>query len=239
MKNTIKLISSLVLTLALLCSMTVTAFADTARVTYEGDAGEFIFEPGSDYSPTDLFTNYKGVMPGDQITQVINVKNDASKKVDVEIFIKAIGPIDITDPDTMETVTAEQSADFLKEMNMTVTTSRGDELFDAPVDQTTGLDDWGSLGKFRSGADVDLNVVLNVPITMGNDCQDRIGALGWTFKVVEKPVPTKPTGETGTTEKDKKVKTGDDMNLFAVGGICIAAAVLALIVLLSRKQKRS
>ena len=80
MKNTIKLISSLVLTLALLCSMTVTAFADTARVTYEGDAGEFIFEPGSDYSPTDLFTNYKGVMPGDQITQVINVKKRRIKE---------------------------------------------------------------------------------------------------------------------------------------------------------------
>lgn len=228
MKKTIKLISSLVLALVLVCSMTVTSFAST--VTYEGDAREFVFQPGSECSPTDLFTNFKGVMPGDTLTQVVNVKNDASKKVDVEILMKADGAVGLYD------VSQEDSADFLKEMNLTVTAENGSELFNAPADQTAGLTDWVSLGHFKSGADVDLNVALNVPITMGNDFQQRIGALDWTFKVIEKPIPTETTAPPTENPKDDGAKTGDDMNVFLLGGICLAA--LAVIVVLAATKRR-
>lgn len=63
MKKTIKLISSLALALIMVISMTVTSFAASSSVTYEGNAKEFVFAPGSEYSPTDLFTTFKGVMP--------------------------------------------------------------------------------------------------------------------------------------------------------------------------------
>ena len=63
--------------------------AQGGEVTYTGDSGSFIFAPGSDHSPTDLFPDLKGLMPGDAITQRITVKNNASNKVKVKIYLRA------------------------------------------------------------------------------------------------------------------------------------------------------
>ena len=96
----------------------------------------------SDYSVTDLFTNFKGVMPGDTLTQQINVRNEASKKVNVKIYIRALGPAELENNNGEEIVSADDSADFLKEMKLTVETDSDKKLFDAPADQTAGLTDW-------------------------------------------------------------------------------------------------
>ena len=90
MKKTITILSSLVLVLILVCGTAAPSFAGESHVTYQGKAKDFVFQPGSSYSPTDLFTNFKGVMPGDQLTQQIQVKNDASKKSESETLHKKL-----------------------------------------------------------------------------------------------------------------------------------------------------
>ena len=50
--------------LALLLVMSNLA-ALAANVNYEGGAEKFVFLPGSELSDTDLFENFKGVLPGD------------------------------------------------------------------------------------------------------------------------------------------------------------------------------
>lgn len=216
MKKKFTVISSLVLALVMACGLAAPAFAGESHVTYQGKAKEFVFQPGSDYSPTDLFTNFKGVMPGDQLIQQIQVKNDASKQVKVKIYMKALGSVD------------QNSADFLKEMNLTVTENGKSELFKAPADQTAGLTDWVCLGTFYSGADVLLNVALDVPITMGNDYQDRIGALDWQFMAEEFPI---------ANDDPKAAKTGDDTNVLLYAGIAAAALVVAGIAVFARRRK--
>ena len=80
-----------------------------------------------------------------------------------------------------------------------------------------------SLGKFDSGAEVNLAVTLTVPITMGDECQSMIGALDWQFKVIETPIP-------------QESKTGDNMNLMIP--LCImAAAGLGAIVIFARRKR--
>lgn len=86
-----KKIITILITLAVLLSSTVTVFAEDGKVTYSGNAGNFVFEPGSEHSLTDLFPNFKGVMPGDTLTQKITVKNDADNKVKVKIYIRSLG----------------------------------------------------------------------------------------------------------------------------------------------------
>ena len=222
MKNILRKTICLLAVLVMVMATTATSFASS--VTYEGQAEKFIFAPGSEYSPTDLFTNYKGVMPGDQLTQQITVKNSASDKVDVEIFMRSLGASGLQSPeDGIAEVSAADSQDFLEEMTLTVVQNGSSELFHAPADETAQLTDWVSLGKFDSGAEVDLAVTLNVPLSLGNECQNLIGALDWQFKVVETPVP-------------QESKTGDSMNI--VLPICImAAAGLGAIVLFARRKK--
>ncbi len=246
MKKFFRIISSLVLALMLLCSTAVSFATGSSSVTYKGKAKEFIFQPGSDYSVTDLFTNFKGVMPGDTLTQQINVRNEASKKVNVKIYIRALGSAELENNNGEEIVSADDSADFLKEMKLTVETDSDKKLFDAPADQTAGLTDWVCLGTFRSGADVDLNVDLEVPITMGNDYQERIGALDWQFMAEEFPLdpddpstPTDPSDPNGPNDPDdpNKTKTGDDSNMLVYGLIALAALGGAAVVIVTRRRK--
>ena len=246
MKKFFRIISSLVLALMLLCSTAVSFATGSSSVTYKGKAKEFIFQPGSDYSVTDLFTNFKGVMPGDTLTQQINVRNEASKKVNVKIYIRTLGPAELENNNGEEIVSADDSADFLKEMKLTVETDSDKKLFDAPADQTAGLTEWVCLGTFRSGADVDLKVNLEVPITMGNDYQERIGALDWQFMAEEFPLdpddpstPTEPSDPNGPDDPDdpNKTKTGDDSNMLVYGLIALAALGGAAVVIVTRRRK--
>lgn len=214
MKRMRKLIFSVVLTLALVVSAAVPVFAADAAVFYDGDAQEFIFAPGSDYSPTDLFDNFKGVMPGDSLTQKITIQNDVSKKVNVKVYLRSIGA-------------KEDSEAFLSHLNLTVT-HNDDPLFSAPANETASLTDWVCLGTYASGAKTDLTLTLDVPITLDTSFEDAVGVLGWEFKVEEIPVEGQPD-------------TNDDLGILSYLWIGFAAAAVILtgvLLFLYRKRKQ-
>ena len=206
-----KKVLALIMVLALCLSLAPVALADSS-VTYKGQAEKFVFAPGSDYSPTDLFENFKGVMPGDTLTQKIDVRNAADNNVKVKIYMRALG----AHPDSEE---------FLSQMTLNVKDESGSELFDAPADQTAQLSDWVCLGTFYSGAAVTLDVTLNVPITMGDDFQEAVGYLDWEFMVEEFPI-----------EDDDPV-TGDDTPIGLYIAVCAVSAVVIVLLLVTRRKK--
>ena len=195
--------------------------AANGKVTYAGQAEQFIFEPGSEYSPTDLFPNFKGVMPGDTLTQQITVRNDAAKEVKVKIYIRSLGA-------------HEDSVAFLSQLGLTVRKSVDNEMaymFDAAADETAQLTDWVCLGTLYSGGEVNLDVVLSVPVELDNAYQDQIGYLDWEFMIEEYPVePDDP----------KPPLTGDDSNVWLWVAVLVGALVLSMIlfVIWRRKERK-
>lgn len=175
--------------LVLLAAVAVPVFAD-GNVSYDGAAGKFIFSPGSKFSPTDLFSEFKNVMPGDHLTQKITVKSNISDETKAKIYIRSRGA-------------AEGSEAFLSQLGIRVAVAQDNVMgymFDAAASETAQLSDWVLLGTLYSGGKVDLEVTLDVPITMGNEFQNAIGYLQWEFKVEEFPKedtdPTPPpTGD--------------------------------------------
>lgn len=214
-----KRLISLLAALTVLLGCAATAYAKDGNVTYTQSAGEFVFSPGSEYSPTDLFPNFKDVMPGDSLEQKITVKNNASKKVKVKIYIRSLGAHD-------------DSVEFLSQLKLRVTKSTDNNMaymFDAAANESAQLTDWVCLGTLYSGGVVNLNVILDVPVTMGNEFQAKIGYLDWQFKVEEFPVEdTDP----------QPPKTGDEFRLWPVAILMtVSAAGLSLIIVLRNKKK--
>ena len=204
----------------LLCMMAVLPVsAADGKVTYSGNAGNFVFAPGSDHSLTDLFPNFKGVMPGDTLTQKITVKNNADDKVKVEVYIRALGA-------------QAESAEVLSKLNLKVQKSAENEMaymFDATAEQTAQLADWVCLGTLYSGGEVNLDVTLSVPVELDNQFQNKIGSLDWEFMLKEFPVEN--------TDPTPPPPTGD-ISIGLVAGIAAASAVLFILLLWLRKKSQ-
>lgn len=205
----------LLITLALLCVLPLSGNA-AGRVSFDGDAEKFIFEPGSEHSPTDLFSDFKGVMPGDSITQKVYVKNDVTNNVKIKLYMRSLGA-------------HENSAEFLSRLGLRVTQEGDSPLFDAPADQSAQLTEWVYLGTFYSGAEIDLNVTLDVPLELGDDYQDAIGYLDWQFKVDSLPI---------SADDPKPPQTGDTTGLsLYVLLACVSGSVLILLPFMVGRRK--
>ena len=209
----------LMICLSLVCLMAIFTFssvsAEDGNVTYDGNAKDFIFAPGSEYSPTDLFADFKNLMPGDTISQKITIDNDISKEVKIKIYMRSLGA-------------DQQSQEFLSQLSLTVVQDGKTNLFDAPASETAQLTDWVYLGTLYSGGKIDLDVTVSVPITLGNDFQDAVGKLTWEFMVEELPVET----------TDPR-PTGDNTNIYvAMTVMSVSAAALTVVLALKKKKEQ-
>ncbi len=212
MKKLLSLFSAVVIALSLIISVSA-----ESTVTYSGNSSEFIFAKGSENSPTDLFENFKNVLPGDSITQQITVKNNASNKIKVKIYLRSLGA-------------HPESNEFLSQLSLKVKKSDDNDMaymFDAAANETAGLTEWVELGTLYSGGVVNLDVILDVPTSLSNDYGNQTGYIDWEFKVEELPLgPNDP----------KPPQTGDYTKPWLWVSLIAVSAGLIIFLLFKRKK---
>ena len=185
MKHIAKKSISFILMLLLVMSFATTAFAADSSITFTGFSSGFEFQPGSEYTETDLFQNFKNVVPGDTVTETITFTNSATDCDFVNLYMRAEAH-DETDnplsPNVAEKETVATMTEFLSKLSMKVWNGT-EPIYDASPDQLDGLKDNVFLGTFRTGETASLKVELSVPIELDNKYANRVGEVDWIFHV--------------------------------------------------------
>lgn len=198
MKKSCKAIFSLVLMLLMVMSLASTALAASPSITFNGFTSGFDFQPGSEYTETDLFGNFKNVMPGDTVTETITFTNSAADCDFVNLYMRAEAHDETENPltysEAFENADGKDQANISGQRDETVATMteflsklsmkvwNGTELiYDASPDQLDGLKNNVFLGTFRTGETATLKVELSVPIELGNEYANRVGEVDWIF----------------------------------------------------------
>ena len=171
--------------LLMVVSLAATVFAASASITFDGFSKGFDLRPGSEYTQTDLFENFKNVMPGDTLTQTITFTNSAADCDFVHLYMRAEVHDEAKNP-LSENVAAKETlvtmTDFLSKLSMKVW--NGTELiYEASPDELDGLKNNVFLGTFRTGEKATLTVELHVPIELGSEYANRAGEVDWVFHV--------------------------------------------------------
>jgi len=201
------------LTAVMLCSI-LAITAGAANVTYGGSSAGFV------YAPEDMFQGFKDLMPGDSVTETITVKNDASKDVNVTLYLRSLGA-------------TEESTELLSKLQLTVTAESGKELSATDAAGKGGLTDWTYLGSFQSGEETELKVTLTLPKELTNETAAKIGEITWEFASEEKPVESAPKMFVGQIFESE---TGTI--IFVLAAVALATVAVLLIPRFVSKTKK-
>ncbi len=247
MKKSMKKLLSLVMVIAALAALTVPALAADAVVSRQGTNGLVIETTGSGYTDTDLFGNFKDVMPGDELTENITIKNNVSGFDYVKLYIRAVphdeqgNPLtydekfenedgkDRQNVDGERDETVATMANFLSELSMEIYLVNADgtkqSIFSASPDETAQLTDNVLLGTFAKGKSAKLEAVLQVPA--GSATSTPTVSAKWTGCLRSR----------ASTTKDPFIPTGQLNWPVAVFGTLGAALIVGGLVVLSKKKK--
>lgn len=238
MKHFKKLCACLMCAFLLLSHATL-VFAADSTVTYKGRDDLFEFAPGSVYTSTDLFDNFKDVMPGDKRTETVTITNECRTGDYIKVWMRALLHDTTNNPLSPEVLKAlsederrgamselEYMHDFLEQLTLTVWNGeRTDEniIYQGMPDSLDGGFEEGNvfLGSLAYKQSLSLNVELAVNINMGNEYSGRIGEIDWVF-VIEERYTEHDSGGTVPPNKETKPdsgEAGEESNLGVLGEV--------------------
>lgn len=260
MKRSLKIISAFLLSFVMMLTLTFPASAAESSITYHGKGKVTEIAPGSDYTSTDLFDNFKDVMPGDKLTESITIKNKASSCDYIKLYMKAEvhdekgNPLtyseafentdgkDQANIDGQRDETVATMQDFLSQLTMRI--YNGNQLiYNASPDEAGALVSNVLLGKLKKNESINLKVELDVPIELGNKYANRVGEVDWVFLFEERNNPSSPE-ESEEPEVYPYVpmisapKTGDQTMTLLWVAVLIGALSLGMCLYRKRRDSR-
>ncbi|MDL2258231.1 hypothetical protein LJC42_03605, partial [Eubacteriales bacterium OttesenSCG-928-K08] len=159
--------------------------ADATTVTFVNRRTGFTFNPTS----TDLFANFKNLVPGETREQRINVSNTSSDVVNIYLRAEYVD----------QTLATTANIDLVNEMlqkyaTVTIKDSSGKLIYEGavwgnyPNEPTTGKMDSMrnniNLGRFRTGDTLGMTVSLTLDPQLDNRYQDLWGRIKWVFSAM-------------------------------------------------------
>jgi len=210
MKQIYRISAAFMAAVMIVFTFVLPASAADSTVTYRGMKKGFQFAPGSHFTTSDLFDNFKNVMPGDSLTETITVKNAAKDSDYIKVYIQAVPHDDVTNPPVVPGVTAASMQEFLAQLYMTVQSDEG-LLYSASPDQLHNFEEPVYLGTILTDEIIRLDVTLQVPIELDNRFANRVGEVDWKFIVEAFDFP-EPPPETPQQLTVRKVWVGEDPN---------------------------
>ena len=206
---------ALLIALMVLAVPTLALAANNPTVDYTGRETLFVFRDVGTGSPTDLFASFKDVMPGDVLTQQIDIVNSSKRPIRVYLRMEA------------EDNTLPLEQEFLEQLHLKVVSPLNSELYEEQADQQDGLASNVLLGVFPANSSMTLTADLIVPIDLDNKFQQLKGDVVWIFTIEEFDPPNGP-------------ETGDTTDI--VSWILLLACGLGLImlaVIVGRKRRKT
>ena len=196
-----------VLLMLCVCSGAVAEGTTNPLVSFEKMAAEFVFLPSN-----DLFPNFKNAMPGDTLTQTIEVMNNRGVQAFARIYLRA-DPVD------------EAQKAFLDQLDLKVTDLNTGEIFNAKASETAQLTENVLLGFFRFRTGTTLEVELTIPKDLGDEFQAARGDVHWVFTAEIVPIEYRDTGD------------WFDLKLWAAAGGLVLGALLGLLIVWRRRNR--
>lgn len=185
MKRTFRRLYSLLLVLGMFLNLSAYAFEADSVIVFKGAQEGFEIQSGSEYTASDLFDDFKNIMPGDKLTEEIKIKNEASDCDYINLYMRAIVHDESGNPLTYSVAgkreeTLSSMQEFLSQLTMRI--YNGEELiYDASPDEAGALINNVLLGTLKKGDSLDIKVELDVPVELGNEYANRVGEVDWAF----------------------------------------------------------
>jgi len=240
MKKMIRTLTGLLFALLILLESAPVAYAAGSSIVVSGKS-LFEYDTVSQYTQTDLFDNFKNVLPGDKLTEEITISNQILGADYIQVYLKAIPHDETKNPlsyseafeeedghdqagiDGQRDETVKSMSEFLSQLTMRVYNGKK-LIFEGSPDAARGLKKNVYLGKIRRLRSMDLKVELEVPVTLGNEYANRVGEVDWQFTIEAHDDP------------DDNPTTGD--YIMAAVAVMILSGIGLVILLLIRKKKK-
>lgn len=151
-----------------LASKVEAADLKASYLTYEGKnktgQANFVLESA------DLLGNFKEIMPGDQVTQKLTIKNDSQTQTTISLAVLSTDEFDLS---------------FLEQLTLSL--SQGaNTLYQGQINEMT-QDQSISLGEFKKNEEKVYLLRLDVPLTLANAYNGYETISEWTFVATDQP----------------------------------------------------
>lgn len=218
MKKLFKSLSVVLVAFVMVLGLSSNVYAADNTLVYSGKEEGFGFG-GSEYTPTDFFHNFKGVMPGDELDENVSILNDASDCSEIKVYIKNIVHDENGNPLSPNVDLEEDNEvtmnDFLNQLTMTIT-SGGNTIYSGSA-YIQGMNEYIYLGTLQKGESLDLNIHLSVPIELANEYAYRVGEVDWSFVSEAFTYETINVSKTWKGDNKKNRPTSVDVQLYKDG----------------------